>query len=670
MAVTEQLKHHLAHIAITLNGSKAPQDLLDDLFDCQVENSIHLPDMCVFRLHDEEFKWLDHDHLKEGTKVKIEGGTDQDLHTIFEGEIVGHEMDMSAHGTSTTLFRCFDKSHRLHRGRICKTFKQVTDTDIVKKIGQEAGFTVKADATSVVHDWVIQKNQTNWEFLMQRAAKNGFRLYCKDGDKLIFEKIKDKTPETIELEWGEALRSFRPNTSAANQVDHVVVRGWDPKTKSTIIGESKSSDASPLVGKGKGPENAKKAFGSARHTIFDRPIHTIKEAEELAKSIHDEIAASYLKAEGLALGVPNMKPNMMLKIKNIGQKFSGEYHISSTTHTYTSAEGFSTQFTVSGKKPASLSGGGGSNVNENMAAPSGEVNVVVGIVTDNKDPESLGRVQVKYPAVSDDDTSFWARQCSQMAGAGRGFFNIPEINDEVLIAFEHGDMTRPFILGQLWNGTDPMPKLNGKPMHESGNKVARRGYFTRIGHEFSFDDTDGKGNITLKTANLNELVLDDEGQNIIIVTTNDHKMVFDDAQKNILLESTGKHKILLDDQGKAINVKSTAGHQINIDDMQNTITVKTAAGQQIMMTDMGGVIEIKDVAGDKVMMSNGIISVEAQMMLNLKAPVINVSGQMAVNISGLTITSSADAVQSISGAIVNISGQGLINETAPIIKLN
>jgi len=76
--------------------------------------------------------------------------------------------------------------------------------------------------------------------------------------------------------------------------------------------------------------------------------------------------------------------------------------------------------------------------------------VVVGVVTNNKDPENLGRVKVKFPWLQESDESYWARIATLMAGPDRGTFFLPEVGDHVLVAFEHGDINYPFVLGALW----------------------------------------------------------------------------------------------------------------------------------------------------------------------------------------------------------------------------
>ena len=106
---------------------------------------------------------------------------------------------------------------------------------------------------------------------------------------------------------------------------------------------------------------------------------------------------------------------------------------------------------------------------------------VIGIVTDNKDPSKLGRVKLKIPILSDQDTTYWCPIIMLGAGKNRGWFFIPEKDDEVLVMFEHGDLNRPLVVGALWNGKDKPPDKN-----PGGNP--RRVIKSRLGNKITFDD--------------------------------------------------------------------------------------------------------------------------------------------------------------------------------------
>ena len=156
--------------------------------------------------------------------------------------------------------------------------------------------------------------------------------------------------------------------------------------------------------------------------------------------------------------------------------------------------------------------------------------VVVGIVTNNQDPEGLGRIKVKYPWLSEDDESHWARIAMLMAGQGRGSFYLPEVDDEVLLAFEHGDMRFPYILGMLWNGQDTPAYDNG----DGNNDI--RAITSRSGHEFIFNDNDQEGKVEIHTNAGHQIILDDAsgGEKISIVDKNGSNSIEIDSNQNAI----------------------------------------------------------------------------------------------------------------------------------------
>src|SRR6185295_11928909 len=126
-------------------------------------------------------------------------------------------------------------------------------------------------------------------------------------------------------------------------------------------------------------------------------------------------------------------------------------------------------------------------MSEDLRASNGRINgVVVGVVTNNQDPDGMGRVKVKFPWLSDQDESHWARVAAPMAGKERGFYFLPEVEDEVLVAFEHGDARFPYVLGALWNGKE------GPPAKNDDGKNNIRVIKSRSGHIIRLTDEDGK----------------------------------------------------------------------------------------------------------------------------------------------------------------------------------
>jgi uncharacterized protein involved in type VI secretion and phage assembly len=135
--------------------------------------------------------------------------------------------------------------------------------------------------------------------------------------------------------------------------------------------------------------------------------------------------------------------------------------------------------------------------------------VAFAVVTNNRDPEGLGRVKVALPWLGDQAESDWARVATPMAGPNRGLYFLPEVDDEVLVAFEHGSPSVPYVLGGLWNGKDTPPESNADGHND------RRTIRSRSGHVIRLTDTDGQEQIE---------IVDKSTKNSIVISTKDNSI--------------------------------------------------------------------------------------------------------------------------------------------------
>jgi uncharacterized protein involved in type VI secretion and phage assembly len=167
--------------------------------------------------------------------------------------------------------------------------------------------------------------------------------------------------------------------------------------------------------------------------------------------------------------------------------------------------------------------------------------IVIGVVIDLDDPDALGRVRVRFPHL-DDASSTWARLAAPMAGKGRGLFLRPEKDDEVLVAFEHGDPRRPYVLGALWSKPDAPPSDDGKPVDNNWRFLR-----SRSGHLLKFDDTSGAERIEIVgKGGKQQIVIDASGDRISIectsgdvaITAQSGKVSIDAAQVDIHAQGT------------------------------------------------------------------------------------------------------------------------------------
>lgn len=518
---------HVSDFYLKLDGADAPPELVQDILEITVENSLHLPDVATLIINDRRLKWVDDSRLMPGKTLVVNVKHNRATKTVFDGEIVEVEPHFGAEGVQVVV-RAFDRLHRLARGRQARTFLNVTDGDIINRIAGEAGLQAQVDATTRVHDYVVQWNQTNLEFLRERAAALGYLLYV-DGRKLYCVK-PPAARAPVELKWGEDLSAFRPRLSTIDQVNEVTVRGWDPQKKEAVIGRGTSGAVTPATGiSEKGGALAKKAFGiTAKDLLIESAVRAQPEAEQIARAVFNQHESRYIEADGTASGNPNIKAGAAVKISNIGNRFSGTYVVTSATHRYNAA-GYATDFSVSGVNPDALL---------NLVQPETPrlriEGLVIGIVTDNNDPDNLGRVKVKFPTLSDQE-SHWARVVSAGAGKDRGIEFLPEVNDEVLVGFEAGDMRAAYVIGGLWNGKDGLPKKTREIV--KGGKVEQRVVKSRSGHVITLDDSDSDPSITIEDKSGNIIKLDSKKNELTIKVKGDGTI---SADGNLTIEAKGK----------------------------------------------------------------------------------------------------------------------------------
>lgn len=238
--------------------------------------------------------------------------------------------------------------------------------------------------------------------------------------------------------------------------------------------------------------------------------------------------------------------------------------------------------------------------NESTKNQDGITGVRVGVVTDNKDPKNLGRVKLRFPWRNANDESYWARIATMMSGRQYGSYFLPEVDDEVLVAFAGGDVHQPFVVGALWNGKQKPPEKN-----KDGNNDIRE-IVSRQGHTIQFDD--------------NKL----EGGHVEIKTKKGHTISLTDkngAEKIAIKDKSGKNNITLDTGSGAISLDADSKIDLSADDI--TIDAKNNVDISAQKSlDLTG-------KGKAKLSSNGKLDISSTAMMQIKAgATLNISGMM------------------------------------------
>lgn len=514
-----------ARPTLLIDDQPAPTELMEDILQLLVEESLHRP--CAFMLvlqndyqsgrsHDQPWRHQALIQIGKPIKIGFSSGTTEapafnqaNPNYLLEGEITAIETQFSEKSQAPIIVRGYDVSHRLHRGHCNRSFQNMTDSDIVKKIAAEVGIDLgTVDDSSIPHDYVFQENQSNMAFLRERATRLGFELFVQDG-KLHFRQ--PKVDGELRLRWLTDVHSFRVRVTSAEQVKAVEVRAWDYGEKRAIVSTREQEQVLTATQNGKGSDTSTQFNGKPSQPtalVVDQPVFSPKEADAIAQAVCDELGGQFVCADARGEGNANIRPGRVVQLAEMGPH-SGQYYITDTRHCYQERV-YRTEFSVRG-----LRGGAVPRLAPQPALQPGQT-LLVGIVTDNEDPEGWGRVKVKFPTLTDDHASNWARVVAIGAANARGFDCLPEINDEVLVAFEHGDIHRPYVLGGVWNGKDAPPASVQQSVQ--GGKVRLRTFQTRTGHQLQFVDDDS-GSIHIKTAGGQEITLTDRNGSIQLSAT-------------------------------------------------------------------------------------------------------------------------------------------------------
>jgi uncharacterized protein involved in type VI secretion and phage assembly len=597
---------------IKVDGANMPVSAMDMLLDLEVNTTLGVPSMFILRFSDDKDLSLSNgSDFDIGKEVEIEMPDDGTSVAVMKGEITAIEPDFTEGMITILTIRGYDKSHRLNRETITKSFIDMKDSDIVGELAGNAGLSADTEDTSTVRTIVHQDNQTDLAFLHMLAYRNGFEAFV-DSSTLYFRKPQGDLGD-IDLEWGNNLLSFRPRVSGAKQVNEVTVKSWDPKTKTAIVGQVTSPTSTDSQGgiSDAGGSAAETAFGAAKHMEVHHNVKDQDEAQKIAQGIMNRISASFVQAEGVALGKPTIVAGKKVNLASLGDKYNGNYLVTSSTHVY-SQEGYKTYFTVEGGSYPLMA----DLIGEQRATKWGGVFPAV-VTNNNSADDDWGNVKVKFPWMPEGSSgeleSGWARISTIGAGPERGIYWMPEIDDEVLVAFEHGDFNRPYIIGSLWNGTDAPPTPIGEAVANSKTEV--RILKTRAGNLIRLTDTDGSEMI--------EIIDAKEKTSLTINAASGSEEFNVTTAGKVILEATGDIELT------ATGDLTLKGANVNIESTSGDVTIKSAVNATVEGTanatlKAGANAEVKATAQAKVSGTAGV-GIESPAITEVKGSLVKIN---------------------------------------------
>ena len=531
----------LSSLSFKVNGTPAPNDAMDQFISASIETSTNLPGRFAVTFRDESSDVLRALGAVVGDSVDLAVVTNEESsRLLLKGEVTALETEFTPEGTRTVV-RGYEKTHRLQFGRKTKTYVNQTYSDIVRTIVSGAGLSLgSVFSDSHVHDWVAQNNISDWEMLLTIAGEVGCAITTQDG-KVEFEPPTkaSSAPDVgsaadyggTKLVRGANLLRARIALSGSQQVSKVTVRSWDDGGKQPLVGTATaSSNGHSSSWK---PSELAGGFGAKEITEVRSGFEKQDANQTRATALAEKVGSTAAEIEGMAFGDPVLQANVAVSLGGFGKPFDGKFVLSNVRHEF-EWDGYRTWFTAGGRHDRSLLGWTGGH----GGAPSGfdAYSTVSAIVTNNNDEaKSLNRVKVKIPSVADDFETDWIPVVQAGAGANRGSVFLPEVNDQVLVAFQQNDIRRAVVVGGMHNGTDT-PKIKGEALVKGG-QVVQRAIVSRSGHTVILSDDDSKQQVALSTSDGNHtLVLDQTGMQITV--TSKGKVTISGAQDVMVKSDT------------------------------------------------------------------------------------------------------------------------------------
>jgi uncharacterized protein involved in type VI secretion and phage assembly len=468
---------------VKISGALLTDDWVDALVDMRVELGFRVAGRCTLRFADPDYKLASSGTAALGKPVEVHA---RDKGVLMSGDITGVTVEHRIGEAPELLIIVHDKAHQLARATKVKTFVQMSYSDVVRQLAQENGLTPSVDSVASVLDYLMQVD-SDLALLDSLADRTGYDWWV-EGKTLHFKK--PATGDTVNLKLADDLLAFSVRASGLH-ADKVRVDGWDRHQQATVTGTATSGS------------DAVKASGSlvthyakpgqklhAEAEVISTGVSAISsdEATALSQAILDRAVAAAVTARGVLDGDPRIKPGICVQIEDAGP-IAGKYHVTQVEHIFRHT-GFETRFVAGDRRPNSLvdtlaGGTAGANASSGRSATFHHAGLLVGEVTNINDPESVGRVKVRFPGLSSEQESGWARVLTMGGGKSRGMVFLPEVGDEVLVGFEGGDLRQPVVLGGLYGSKSTIPKWD-----VASGKVNGRRITSRLGHIVELADGD------------------------------------------------------------------------------------------------------------------------------------------------------------------------------------
>lgn len=547
----------VASYTITSNGTEIPSDYgVMSISVSQRINTIAEAQISVRdgNASDQLFRITDAKTFEPGTKITISLGYNSKNKTVFSGIVIKQSISVDESGTNLSI-TCKDDLVKITKSKSKLVLSNAPYSDAIEQIATKAGIAKKVTATKVKQEKIVQYDATDWDFIVKNAESNGMVVLTDSGTLVVEPPSLSATPQ-IGLTYGRDILGMNVDIEAVHQYQTVIASFWDIDQQKQVEVEA----SKPAENKQGNLSDAQLSAVLSSTFRLDNVVYTSQEEAQAAAD------ATLLKSDlaryqgGITFqGSLDIKPNMLIDLAGLGDRFNGNAYVSSVSHTLNngqwrteiqigmSSEWFSQKVATSTGPEASgaLKGAKGLQTAKVVQIYSG--------AGEDKAPEKEFKVALKIPTMNEDtEELIWARLSTFYASNGFGTFFYPEENDEVIIGFVQGDPRSPIILGSVYSSALPTPV----PIENANNYI--KALVTKSKMQFQFDDENIV--MTFTTPNNNTITISDKDKGISIVDENSNKITLNadgitvESASSLTLKAAQEVSI----QGQSVTIKASS----------------------------------------------------------------------------------------------------------------
>lgn len=335
--------------AITINDTALSSELVAMTTDVRVESNLNLPTLFEIKLNIADFLTeLDLLNIAPGDSVSISMGLTE-LQPLVVGRIT--ELDINLNDEPVLLIRGYDDLYRLHFGLYTRAFYDSTDIQMAQTIARELELEMGmsedalAETESISYAYVLQNNQSNYDFLRQRAALINYEMLIDQG-KFWFRPSQEGLAPSKTLSYPENLLSVELNLRVLTQGSTVTALSWNMLTKETVQASTETATPQEYMQGETVGQTISLQFPAAPVQLAEVSTTAITGLETIAKAQYQRLLSYFIGGEVVCEGDPGLRAGTNLLLQGLGTRFSGLYYITETQHLYAEQEGYQTRLKV------------------------------------------------------------------------------------------------------------------------------------------------------------------------------------------------------------------------------------------------------------------------------------------------------------------------------------